>query len=75
MLKIEKGIAIPELKKFGRLRIYPFDELGIGDSFFVPNKNGKPRYLSGMMYKAAHRTGFKFTRRTESEGQRVWRTA
>lgn len=37
MYKIEKGIEIPECKHGGgKNRKYPFDEMDVGDSFFVP---------------------------------------
>ena len=55
----------------GRPRKYPFDELGIGDSFFVPGKRRNAIVTS--VEKAEHRTGFSFVSRNHPDGVRVWR--
>lgn len=66
MYEIEKSIPFPhEAKK------YPFDEMDVGDSFFVPNK--KSGAISGSKQIAQRRTGFKFVCRNVDGGVRVWR--
>jgi len=64
MIKIDKGIPIPELKRTK----YPFDLMNIGDSFFAPKPN-----LTASIQCAHARTGFKFTSKFENGGTRVWR--
>ena len=56
---------------------YPFAELEVGESFFVPNQG--IGILSKYKARSEQRTGFKFTTRTVSEGGikgvRVWRVS
>lgn len=67
--KIESGIPIPS--KSGDSR-YPFREMKVGDSFFVPGK--KAANLAGCL--GYYRTRYKITlvTRTVDGGVRVWRT-
>lgn len=72
VIRIEKGVPIPTKTNEGRPRIYPFDELKVGESFFV---NGKTAgFISGSRDQAQRRTGFVFAARTVEGGVRVWRT-
>jgi len=71
VFKIEQNIPLPD-RVHGPNRVYPFNALGIGDSFFVPHQ--KPSIGSAMdAYQKRH--GVKLTRRQEGTGTRVWRTA
>lgn len=69
---IEKGIPLPE--KHVRWK-YPFDQMEIGDSFFVANKD--TTQMSALCKRAAKRLGRRFvTAKAESgddTGCRVWR--
>lgn len=43
MFKIEDSIPVPTISGRGRGgNVYPFDELAVGQSFFVPNSEDKP---------------------------------
>ena len=33
---IESGVPIPAMRKRGRLATHPWDDMKVGDSFFVP---------------------------------------
>ncbi len=70
MIKVDPNIPMPA----GRIasRKYPWREMAIGDSFFIPDVSRKS--FSGPSL-AAKRTGFKFTVRTVEGGLRVWRFA
>lgn len=67
--EIEKGIKLPPSTR-RRTSKYPWDQMKVGDSFFVP---GKPKGL----YTAASNHGVKIAVRPEKkgnqEGVRVWR--
>jgi hypothetical protein len=77
-LKIEKGIPLPPTT-MGRARIYPFKEMEIGDSFFVP-LNGRDRHrvqtsIIGSC-RLARLTPKRFCTRyikEPEEGYRCWR--
>ena len=65
--KIEKGKPLPP-----RNARYPFSEMEIGDSIYVPNQTTR-----GAVGQAArnygHRNGVKFATRTDDKGVRIWR--
>ena len=76
MITIDKDKLMP--KRFGRgaPRKYPFDDLAVGESFFVPGINSTK--ISGSIGHAKHRLpGRKFPTRAVTEngvtGVRVWR--
>jgi hypothetical protein len=70
-VKIEKGIPFPKLcKPYTR---YPWADMEIGDSFFVPGVTNST--FAGQISGAKKRTGFNFTARKEIDGLRVWRIA
>lgn len=72
--KIDKGVPIPRLEKVQfKPNKYPFPDMEVGDSFFVPLEVvGAARVASGS-YSRNHST--KFTSRKEGQGLRIWRTA
>ena len=75
MIPIDDDIPLPA-KGGGRPRSFPFDEMTVGQSFFVPGR----RSISGQrLSRAKKRTGFSFAQRAVVEngvaGLRVWRTA
>jgi len=69
---IEKGVPLPE--KNVRWK-YPFDELEVGDSFFVANKD--TTQLSALCKRAGSRLDARFVTakatKQGKEGVRVWR--
>jgi hypothetical protein len=72
--QIEKGVPLPPLAVVsGRPTKYPWTEMAVGDSFFVPGQSSVK--FSGNITSAKKMTGFKFTTRTVDGGVRVWRTA
>jgi hypothetical protein len=69
---IESGVPLPD--KHVRWK-YPFDQLEVGQSFFVPNKD--TTQMAAACKRAAKRLGVRFaTAKAERGGQqgtRVWR--
>jgi hypothetical protein len=72
-LKVEKGVPLPP-PVWRKSRIYPFDSMKVGDSFFVP---GGDRQSYSKAISAAHYYGkkhdMKFRIRGVEGGCRVWR--
>jgi hypothetical protein len=81
MIEIENDIPIPpKTPKAGRKGAYPFAELEVGQSFFVPAPPGKTNRqlqmaISGSAQHITKKTGHRFTSRTVDGGIRVWRFA
>ena len=74
MFKIEKNIPVPSSR--GRVAIYPFREMEVGDSFAVPGM--KQPVLSNLACQAAKRIGDgrRYSTRRQPDGSiRVWRVA
>jgi len=69
-IEVDKSVPLPE-PKLGRPKKYPFAEMEVGDSFFVPQEKVRSASKSASMYKAAH--GGDFTRRSVEGGVRIWR--
>ena len=79
--KIEKGLPVIPQKQAGRKGKYPFKELEVGDSFFVPVENKKEdarivmRRINPSALTWGIRNGKTITCRIDGNGVRVWRTA
>jgi hypothetical protein len=75
-MEIEKNIPIPN--PFSKKRLYPFDKMEVGDSFFVQSDNPKTiqKRLSVAInkYRRENITA-KFSMRTVEGGVRCWRIA
>ena len=72
MFEIEKNVKMPELSR-GHQGKYPWDEMEVGDSFFIPRDA-----ISGNASQLArHRKarGEAHTVRKVEGGWRIWRTA
>lgn len=69
--KIERGIPIPPRNRGTRDPKYPFRDLRVGDSFYVPNK--KVQDLSRVAQYWAHKDNTKFSFRSIDDGVRCWR--
>lgn len=67
--KLEKGIPLP--KRPGRKPTYPFEQMHIGDSFFV--KNGKARSLRNSATNASRKSKHRYAVRIVEGGVRIWR--
>jgi len=50
---------------------YPFSQMELNSSFFVPNKTA--RELRGAIYGATHRYNHQYIARSTVGGSRVWR--
>lgn len=70
MITIEKNIPIPT--KAGRYNRYPFKQLKINESFFVP-KGNRNNVSVAMAYFHRKNTNKRFVSRTVDNGIRVWR--
>jgi hypothetical protein len=71
-IKIDKGIPIPKQGR-GRPSVFPFEDMEIGDSIFVPVKEAKDKSRAigrAAMYARTH--GVRFKTRTVEGGIRIW---
>lgn len=73
MYDIENNVPIPRLKQPAAK--YPFRDLQVGQSFFVPDVAAREKSMRAQVYTAAKHLGVKFTTRVENGGVRVWRIA
>lgn len=69
-IRIEKGVPRPEITTFHPK--YPLKDMKVGESFVSPVKT---KHMSGSIYLAKIKTGFKYSVRKEGTGCRVWRIA
>ena len=72
MAKIEKGVPMPNRASGGRPPKYPWQELGLGDSFILDTPNMKT--ASAHCSAASIRYGKRFVARLHKNNIRVWRT-
>lgn len=74
MIKVDKGVPLPELQGWGKSPKYPWASMKVGDSFFVPGKaqNAVSSCVGGHMRR---HPGEHYTTRKEGDGVRVWRIA
>lgn len=75
-IKVEKNVPVPIVAKISR---FPFADMKIGDSFFVPDMRTSAE-MSSAIQNAKRSLKFKFMCRRVTEdgvavGVRVWRTA
>jgi hypothetical protein len=76
MIKIEKGIPVPECSKDKAVR-YPWKKLKVGESFLIEDVKSVSLYTAKCHYQ--RRTGKKFTtrklkwREKGNADYRVWR--
>lgn len=71
-IQIERGIPLPTDARGGVAK-YPFREMQIGESCFIPGRNREG--VSGALNYARLKTGFRFVSRCQAGGVRVWRAA
>lgn len=74
MFEIEKGYTPPPPRTRST---YPFAQMEVNDSFFVPSGEdgvrNTERRVSASAAQYGRRTSTKFTTRREEDGVRVWR--
>ena len=68
--EVEKGIEIPG----GGKKKYPWDEMEVGDSFFIPGLGEVPRNIASSAPTHRKKRGEKYTTRKVEGGYRIWRT-
>jgi hypothetical protein len=68
--EIDKDV---QLSNKSRPYIYPYRDMDVGDSFFVPE--GKMPTVNAANYRAFKSLGWKFSARKQDGGIRVWRTS
>ena len=68
--EISSTIPIPEPKR-GRRPKYPWRQMNVGDSFFVPGR--KTTFIAGIAWNQKNRYGTEWTCRAIDGGVRVWR--
>lgn len=71
--KIERGVLMPSRRSTESK--YPFLELEIGDSFFVPEDANKDNNIRASAHSVGFRNSKKFSVRKVDGGFRVWRTS
>ena len=76
MYKIEKGIPSPRLGSGSK--VYPFNEMEVGDSFFVPySDRDSKKVQANIIVSVRNRRGlpkeFKVRTRSILTGVRCWR--
>jgi hypothetical protein len=78
--KIEKGI--PLCRPSSKSNKYPFDQMEVGDSFFVPHAEAKSARMAALTRNAGQYKKLPkyvtvqrhFVTRTVDGGMRIWRT-
>jgi hypothetical protein len=79
MITINKGIPIPTANG-GRAITYPFEDMEVGDSFFVEGKTSDQLTNAAAHYRKKNGWGFSARNVEESvddikkKGARIWRT-
>jgi hypothetical protein len=73
-IKIERGVQLPDAAsgKYGRR--WPYAELKVGDSFFVPDGDCYQAGMPPAMTYWKTKLQRKFTSRKVDGGVRIWRT-
>lgn len=70
MVKIESGVPLPPARNKRR---YPYPQLQVGDSFFVPSMGQNE--IANQAWRWGKKLGRTFETRKRPGGVRVWRTA
>jgi hypothetical protein len=75
MIKVDKGIPIPEVKSQPRSRKpratkYPWHLMEVGDSFLIENTKAS---IYSQVSEASKRNGRRYITKLTTKGIRVWR--
>jgi hypothetical protein len=73
MIKIESSIPIPKISKKGRQKLYPFEEMNVGDSFYMENRTASQLSSGANNWAKAYNPSAKFVAKNEKKGARIWR--
>ena len=76
MYKVEKDVPIPENVSRGSKSKYPWDEMEVGDSFFVADADKrKKKSISATIsqHRKLNKNFGRFVTRSIDGGLRVWR--
>ena len=74
MFQIEKGIEIPARTRNTEPK-YPFKQMAVGDSFFVPCTEEDSKKVRNSISSSAWSAKVKHVTRIAEGGLRVWRVA
>lgn len=66
---------IPRPRGWGGKQKYPWDEMEIGDSFYVKGTTVSRLCQAALSHAKSRNNGKKFSCRSEKGGARVWRIA
>jgi hypothetical protein len=74
---LEHGISPPTSghRSGGRNNIYPWSEMEIGESFFVPGAKQKSLSSIARNWAVRHKPAWVFSCAAEKDGARIWRIA
>lgn len=80
MVKIEKGVPIPSVKRSTGKRKntskYKVEKMEVGDSVYVPGIESKSIHAYLYYWRTRHNhPDYKFTVRSDKNGVRFWRIA
>lgn len=73
---VDKGVPLPNPRvRGGKLIKYPWDELQVGDSFFVPTGSVKNiQVMRSNCHQRSQRSKHRYIVREVTGGYRIWRT-
>lgn len=78
MFKVEKKVPVPKSLEYSERNTYPFEDMKVGDSFFVPEEDITPSKVRAAVWNYARNNGVRFRTHQLSKkgvkGIRVWRT-
>jgi hypothetical protein len=72
--EIEKNVPVPPPRRVPGQYKYPFRELEVGDSFFVPEAVADINKVQASAGEARRKTKWRFSVRRVEGGCRAWRT-
>jgi hypothetical protein len=78
MYEIEKNVSAPAERTYnngGGKQKYPFVDMEVGDSVFIPGATSHDHNACRAARAAVSRKGFKLTTRFMDGGARIWRVS
>jgi hypothetical protein len=72
MVRIDKNVPLPVLEGSQFRRLYPWEDMELGDSFLWENPRVNIRYVRTTVYRAGKKYGKTFRVYLTTEGLRVW---
>lgn len=74
MIAIEKNIPIPAVAQGPLASVYPFKQMGVGDSFSVPRDCGQKAKVAASKFKTLN-SGWDYQSSIGGDFIRIWRIA